>query len=200
MISFSAKDLCTRSCMQIKFFNENPDKRPKPNSNVLFGETFQHKVAEQTKGVIGEEMRGTFIYENICINFSNDIVTKDAIIEVKSVNRDVEDWYLESSLVQCAVYSALLRKTDGNLVTSKFFADMGNPIVETKVKPNIDYNLRFGDTLYCVEVNDEDKIIDFIIKKAKHCNTWDEAKIFDAQYKQKEFEILKDFFKYKLYE
>lgn len=200
MISFSAKDLCTRSCMQIKFFNENPDKRPKPNSNVLFGETFQHKVAEQTKGVIGEEMRGTFIYENICINFSNDIVTKDAIIEVKSVNRDVEDWYLESSLVQCAVYSALLRKTDGNLVTSKFFADMGNPIVETKVKPNIDYNLKFGDTLYCIEVNDEDKIIDFIIKKAKHCNTWDEAKIFDAQYKQKEFETLKDFFKYKLYE
>lgn len=200
MISFSAKDLCTRSCMQIKFFNENPDKRPKPNSNVLFGETFQHKVAEQTKGVIGEEMRGTFIYENICINFSNDIVTKDAIIEVKSVNRDVEDWYLESSLVQCAVYSALLRKTNGNLVTSKFFADMGNPIVETKVKPNIDYNLRFGDTLYCIEVNDEDKIIDFIIKKAKHCNTWDEAKIFDAQYKQKEFETLKDFFKYKLYE
>lgn len=200
MISFSAKDLCTRSCMQIKFFNENPDKRPKPNSNVLFGETFQHKVAEQTKGVIGEEMRGTFIYENICINFSNDIVTKDAIIEVKSVNRDVEDWYLESSLVQCAVYSALLRKTNGNLVTSKFFADMGNPIVETKVKPNIDYNLRFGDTLYCIEVNDEDKIVDFIIKKAKHCNTWDEAKIFDAQYKQKEFETLKDFFKYKLYE
>lgn len=200
MISFSAKDLCTRSCMQIKFFNENPDKRPKPNSNVLFGETFQHKVAEQTKGVIGEEMRGTFIYEDICINFSNDIVTEDAIIEVKSVNRDVEDWYLESSLVQCAVYSALLRKTDGNLVTANFFADMGNPIIETKVKPNIDYNLKFGDTLYCVEVNDEDKIVDFIIKKAKHCNTWDEAKIFDAQYKQKEFETLKDFFKYKLYE
>lgn len=200
MISFSAKDLCTRSCMQIKFFNENPDKRPKPNSNVLFGETFQHKVAEQTDGVIGEEMKGTFIYENICINFSNDIVTKNSIIECKSVNREVEDWYFESSLLQCAVYSALLRKTDGKLVTSKFFADMGNPIVETKVKPNIDYKLRFGDTLYCVEVNDEDKIVDFIIKKAKHCNTWDEAKIFDAQYKQKEFETLKDFFKYKLYE
>lgn len=196
MISFSAKDLCTRSCMQIMFFNEFPEKRPKPSTNMLYGETFQHKVAQQTRDVIGEEMRGTFICDDICINFSNDIVTKNSIIEVKSVNRDVEDWYLESSLVQCAVYSALLRKTNGNLVTSKFFADMGNPIVETKVKPNIDYNLRFGDTLYCIEVNDEDKIIDFIIKKAKHCNTWDEAKIFDAQYKQKEFETLKDFFKY----
>ena len=134
------------------------------------------------------------------IKFSNDIVTKNSIIECKSVNREVEDWYFESSLLQCAVYSALLRKTDGKLVTAKFFADMGNPIVETKVKPNIDYKLRFGDTLYCVEVNDEDKIVDFIIKKAKHCNTWDEAKIFDAQYKQKEFETLKDFFNYKLYE
>lgn len=200
MISFSAKDLCTRSCMQIKFFNEFPEKRPKPTTNMLYGETFQHKVAQQTKDVIGEEMRGSFVCDGICINFSNDIVTKNSIIEVKSVDRKVEDWYFQSSLLQCAVYSALLRKTDGNLVTAKFFADMGNPIVETKVKPNIDYNLKFGDTLYCVEVNDEDKIVDFIIKKAKHCNTWDEAKIFDAQYKQKEFETLKDFFNYKLYE
>ena len=47
MISFSAKDLCTRSCMQIRFFNENPDKRPKPNVNTIFGESFQHKVAEK---------------------------------------------------------------------------------------------------------------------------------------------------------
>ena len=200
MISFSAKDLCTRSCMQIKFFNEHPDKRPKPNSNILFGETFQHKVAEATKEVIGEEMRGTYNKDNICINFSNDIVTKNSIIECKSVNREVEDWYFESSLVQCAVYSSLLQKTNGDLITSKFFSDMGNPVIKTTVAKNIDYLLRFGEDCYKVTVNDADKIVDFILKKARATYTWDEAKTFDIQYKQKEFETLKDFFKYKLYE
>lgn len=196
MISFSAKDLCTRSCKQIKFFNEFPEKRPKPNTNTLFGETFQHKVAEQTSDVIGEEMRGSFICDDICINFSNDIVTKDSIIEVKSVDREVEDWYFKSSILQCAVYSALLQKTNGKLVTATFFAEMGNPIVETVVKPNVNYLLRFGSDLYEIKTDNTDKIIDFIVKKAKHCTTWDEAKIFDLQYKQKEYETLSNYFHY----
>ena len=196
MISFSAKDLCTRSCMQIRFFNENPDKRPKPNVNTIFGESFQHKVAETTKEVIGEEMRGTYIKDNICINFSNDIVTKNSIIECKSINREVEEWYFESSLVQCAVYSSLLQKTNGDLVTSKFFSDMGNPIIKTTVDKNIDYLLRFGENTYKVTVNDADKIVDFMLKKAKATYTYNEEKTFDLCYKQKEYETLKQYFNY----
>lgn len=196
MISFSAKDLCTRSCKQIMFFNVYPEKRPKPNANTVFGETFQHKVAEETNNVIGEEMRGSFIYDNMCINFSNDIVTTDSIIEVKSINREVEDWYFKSCLVQCAVYSALLQKSNGKLKTATFFAEMGNPIVETIVKPTVKYLLRFGDDLYDVKVDNADKIVDFILQKAKHCTNWDDANIFDLQYKQMEYKILNTYFHY----
>ena len=154
-------------------------------------------VAEESvQEVIGEEMRGTYIKNNICINFSNDIVTKNSIIECKSINREVEDWYFESSLVQCAVYSSLLQKTNGDLVTSKFFSDMGNPVIKTTVAKNIDYLLRFGEDTYNVTVNDADKIVDFILKKAKATYTWDEAKTFDFCYKQKEYETLKQYFNY----
>jgi len=196
MISFSAKDLCTRSCMQIMFFNEFPEKRPKPSTNMLYGETFQHKVAQQTRDVIGEEMRGTFICDDICINFSNDIVTKNSIIEVKSIDRKVEDWYFKSSILQCAVYSALLKKAEGKLVTATFFAEMGNPIVETNVNTDINYFLNFGGALFEVKVDDADKIVDFIVNKAKHCTSWEQAKEFDEKYKQKEYEILKHYFHY----
>ena len=91
--SFSAKDLCSRSCMQIRMFDLHPEKRHIPTMNTESGVTHQHQVALNTDDVIGEELRGTYINGNICINFSNDIVCKDKIIEVKSVNREVEDWY-----------------------------------------------------------------------------------------------------------
>ena len=101
-------------------------------------------------------MRGTYIKDNICINFSNDIVTKNSIIECKSINREVEEWYFESSLVQCAVYSSLLQKTNGDLVTSKFFSDMGNQIIKTTVDKNIDY-LALGHIHYYSENKLDDR-------------------------------------------
>jgi len=194
MVSFSAKDLCTRSCMQIKMFIEHPEKRPIPNLNIMMGEDFQRKVANQTFDVIGEEMRGTFIKNDICINFSNDIVTKNSIIEVKSVNGSVEDWYFNSSVVQCAIYSALLQKSDGCLVTSMFFTELGNPMIRTRVNPRIGYYLRFGDEMYRINVLNADKIVDFIVDKAKHCLSWDSAKEFDNMYKRKEYQILSKYF------
>lgn len=147
-------------------------------------------------------MRGTYIKDGICINFSNDIVTSDKIIEVKSVSKDrpLETWYLESSLLQCAVYQSLLKKSDRKLITAKFFADKGNPIVETTVKPNIGYVLKFGEETYSVTVNNEDKIVDFIVNKARHCEDWSDARNFDFQYKHKEFETLKKYFSYEKYE
>lgn len=196
IISFSAKDLCSRSCMQIKMFAEHPEKRPTPTPQVYEGESYQHQVAKTMADVIGEEMKGTLMKENICINFSNDIVCKDKIVEVKSVNGEVENWYLESSLLQCAVYNSLLKMTDGKLKTAKFFSDLGNPIIETTVNGNIKYFLKFGDDVYMVDIKDAKSIVDFILKKAKASLTWDSARAFDTIYKRKEFETLKPFFEY----
>lgn len=196
IISFSAKDLCSRSCMQIKMFAEHPEKRPTPTPQVYEGESYQHQVAKTMADVIGEEMKGTLMKENICINFSNDIVCKDKIVEVKSVNGEAENWYLESSLLQCAVYNSLLKMTDGKLKTAKFFSDKGNPIVETVVDDGIKYFLKFGNDIYLINVKDAGSIVRFILEKAKASMSWDSAKLFDAAYKRKEFETLKPFFDY----
>lgn len=198
MISFSAKDLCIRSCMQIKMFTDHPEMRPQPNFNTEFGQSFQHRIASMTKNVIGEEMRGSYIHNNICINFANDIVTNNSIIEVKSIinDRPIENWYFNSAITQCAIYKSLIERCGGELVTATFFSELGNPIIKTVVKPNIDYLLRFGEDTYKINVTNTDKIIDFILKKAHACLSWTDAKIFDYQYKHLEYETLKEYFTY----
>lgn len=195
--SFSAKDLCSRSAMQIRMFDLYPEKRPKPAQNAQIGITYQHQVALSTENLIGEELRGTYIQDNICVNFSNDIVCKGKIIEVKSVNREVEDWYFKSSLLQCAVYKSLLLKSNKKLITAKFFADLGNPIVETNVNDNIHYILYFGEDKYEINVNNPDYICEFLINKAKSTFDWNTAKLFDLKFKYKEFETLENCFSYK---
>lgn len=194
--SFSAKDLCSRSCMQIKMFDVHPEKRPVINANQQTGVSFQHQIATKTDNLIGEEMRGTYVKDGILINFSNDIVCPDKIIEVKSVNREIEDWYFNNSIYQCAVYKALLMKSNKKLVTSKFFVDLGNPYVETTVNNDVSYYLKFGNDLYLIQVNNADKIVEFIYNKAVASMDWDKAREFDANYKFKEYETLKDCFSF----
>ena len=196
--SFSAKDLCSRSCMQIRMFDLHPEKRPVPTMNTESGVTHQHQVALNTDDVIGEELRGTYINGNICINFSNDIVCKDKIIEVKSVNREVEDWYFNSCVLQCALYKSLLLKSNKQLITAKFYSDLGNPIVKTTVDDNIKYILYFGEKKYNIIVVNPDSIIEFFINKAKASFDWDSAKEFDLNYKFKEYETLKNYFRFEL--
>lgn len=58
MSSFSAKDLCTRSCMQIRMFMVHPEKRPQPTQNMIEGVLFQEKICSQQKDVIDQEMVG----------------------------------------------------------------------------------------------------------------------------------------------
>ena len=118
------------------------------------------------------------------------------VLKVKSVidGSNVEDWYFNSCVLQCAVYKSLLDKSNKHLITSKFFADMGNPVIETTINNDIKYYLRFGNSLYLVEVTNTDFIVDFIVKKAVASLEWDSAKNFDAKYKHKEFETLKDYF------
>lgn len=194
LVSFSAKDLCSRSAMQIKMFREKPELKPVPTINQLNGISYQDEVAKRVKGLIGQEMRGTYIKDNICINFSNDIVCEDKIIEVKTVRgTDGIDWYFDNSILQTAAYKALMENSNKKLVTSKFYVEQGNPYVETRMSV-FDYYLLFGVDLYKIEVNDGKKIVDFLVRKAKASLYWDTAREFDREFKRREFEVLKDTF------
>ena len=198
MNSFSAKDLCTRSCMQIKMFMMYPEKRPKPTQNMLKGVSFQEKIRDSVRNVIDQEMVGEVYDGDDTIRFSIDIVTSNAFIEVKSVDkeRELPDWYRNSSLLQCAVYYALLQVSDGELHTAKFRCDQGFQRIDCHADKNNPYVLVFGEEKYLISLLDKQAIIDFVIKKKNACLSWDEAKEFDKQYKQKEFEVLSKHFKY----
>ena len=60
-MDLSAKDLCSRSCMQIKMFHEHPELKPKPTFNMLEGERHHKEVVSKLKDVIGMEMGGCFL-------------------------------------------------------------------------------------------------------------------------------------------
>lgn len=193
----SAKDLCTRSAMQIKMFLEKPELKPKPNFNQQQGIIHQHKLIAKIPNVIGEEMGNYIEYRNFRLYFSNDILTKNSIIEVKNIDplREISDWYLKSSLVQCAIYSTLSYIVNYSFHTSKFFIDLGNePKKHQYDSNNIDYYLYFGSDKYKVIVTNFAKIKEFIFNKILALEDWNRAKYFDSLFKRKEFDYLIQYF------
>jgi len=201
MNTFSAKDLCTRSCMQIKMLTEHPEMRPQPSAMVSYGEKFQKAVADTIPNIIGEEMRGKYVNaaHAITINFSNDIVCADKIIEVKSVTGKYEPWYLQYSILQCAFYKSMMLLGARRLETASFYVNLGNPRVETDVNlRSIRYILIFGEEKYEIFVSDPYQIVGFFEHKAYCSLDWNTAKQWDEQYKHREYECLKEFINYKM--
>jgi len=201
MITFSAKDLCTRSCMQIKMLAEHPERKSPPSAMVYYGEAFQKAVARTIPNIIGEEMRGKYTNDRlgITINFSNDIVCNDKIIEVKSVNGKYEDWYLQSSILQCAFYKSMMLLGARHLETASFYVNLGNERVQTEIDPsrNIRYILIFGEEKYEIFVSNPYQIVGFFENKAVCSTDWTSAKRWDEMYKHREFECLAQYINYK---
>lgn len=189
------------SCMQIKMFAEHPERRPQPSAMVGFGERFQRAVANSIPNIIGEEMRGKYINNalGITINFSNDIVCDDKIIEVKSVHGKYEPWYLQSSILQCAFYKSMMILGARHLETASFYVNLGNKRVETDIDTSraIRYILIFGEEHYEIFVSDPYQIVGFFENKAINCGDWDSARKWDGMYKHHEYEALKQCIKYK---
>ena len=151
-------------------------------------------------------MGGCYTYGDTAIYFCIDIVREDCFVEVKSVlNENREDcltyptWYFEQSILQCAIYKALLMNMDGNtLVTPKFRLDAGYADRSIEVNKSMPYTLQFGGVgNYVVNVKDDTRLINFLKDKIKALKDYDTATAFDAKYKHREFDLLKDCFTYK---
>jgi hypothetical protein len=196
MNTFSAKDLVTRSCMQIRMLAEHPERKQQPSQMVEYGEKFQRAVADTITNVIGEEMRGTYTNGCLSIHFSNDIVCPDKIIEVKSVVGNAPEWYLRSSVLQCAFYKSMIMQGFNHLETASFLVNQGYERKAINVLPWINYVLIFGEEKFKVEVENPNAIINFFLRKAEACTDWNLAKNFDFVNKHREYEILSDYFKY----
>lgn len=199
MIYFSAKDLLNRSCKQLKFFIENPKAKPKPTVDQYNGIDYQHQIATSVDGLVGEEMGNYIEFDNIIVYFSNDIVTTSEIIEVKNINKEkpVAEYYRNNSILQSAVYYALTQECNRFLRTSAFHVNSGHDYKTAVLNRDFKYKLYFGNEKYEILLTNRSKLITFLKTKALYCLDWNKAKLFDEKYKRKEFEILKDCFKYK---
>lgn len=197
---FSLKDLCSRSCMQIKMFDEHPELKKKPSELMLKGSEYQESIAR----FLGDKLFGLEIgkcYETEDkdrIYLSNDIITNDnRIIEVKYLKDDipVEEWFFNSSILQCAIYFSFLDEGDV-MTTSKFYQDEGHDKQIYVVKNDIKYFLLFGTSLYEIKLLDPSNIREYILRKAHMCHTWDDARMWDNEHKHMEYKELSNCFTY----
>ena len=181
--------------------NAHPELKQPPSQDVLNGEKFQNAVADTIPNIIGQEMRGKYQSElyGVTINFSNDIVCPDKIIEVKSVRQPYPDWYLHSSILQCAFYKSMMLLGARHLETASFYVNLGNKRVTTEFGDetrSIKYILIFGEEKYEILVDNPYQIVSFFEYKAACCNDWTSAKRWDEKYKHREWDMLKNNIKY----
>ena len=208
-MDFSASDLCKRSAAQILYFIKSGTK-PDVTNRMLAGSVYQKNifdslVANGEKAF--DEMQGVYHCGDDNIYFCIDIVKPDGFIEVKSVfdengndATDYDDWYLASSLLQCAVYKSLLMNMEGNkLSTAQFRINEGVERREIDVDVNQPYYLKFGSVgTFEVKVKNSKPILDFLQKKIKSLSDFDSARAFDKKYRYNEFKILSQYFEYNI--
>ena len=203
MINRSAKDLISRSCLQLWYFEQLPPrevvKKKEPSRWQVEGSNFQDMIISTHFPNCFPEMCGVFEYNGNAVFFSNDICYKDKLIEVKWIDEESEvpDWYLQTSLVQCALYSSFIQSGCNLLHTAKFALRAGREHKVFKVNQDSPYYLRFGNDTYIVKVINPKPFIEYIKDKLDSIKDRYKAKRFDEKYKHREFELFKDSFEFR---
>lgn len=192
----SASDLVKRSALQIRFL------RLKRQSIITWrmqhGVVYQNKVAIEQKAEAAQEYRTTVQLGDLIIFACHDIITPNYLMEVKSITpgSKVEDWYLQSSLLQVAFYKSLLQISNGYVVTPKFRIKEGYEKNKMLINKDTPYLLKMGD-LSTWEVNtlNPDEIVSYFREKGEITfkDEWD-CKDYDAQHKFKHYDECKKFF------
>lgn len=187
---FSAASLVKSSAAQIIFYRNNPRTI---TQGITVGTEYQHKVSQLLGDNVVEEMRTSLqIGDDIIINACHDIVASNYILEVKMVTPyegAVDKWYLDSCILQCALFKALLMESDGHICTPKFMVDQGIKEISMDIDTQLRYLLMFGKALIEIEVPDSKALLRYFVNKAKATldNDYIKAKAWDSQHKHKEF-------------
>lgn len=189
---FSASNLVKKTCKQLKYLR---DKEKVTTEEQLAGEKHQHDIAERLGCC--EEMKTTFVHDDITIFACHDIVNNDFIAEVKDTSQfEVKEYYKQKSMLQAAFYKSLLMNTGGILTTPEFRRKQGYDKQEMVVDNNIEYRLMFGDETYKIEVGDSFSIISYFLVKAKtSLLSYEEILEYERYHKHKEYEELQGCFK-----
>ena len=92
-------------------------------------------------------------------------------MEVKNIDEgtEVAQWFLESSLLQCAFYKSLLLHSNGFVTTPKFRIKEGYSKESKRVDVNKPYILHIGNDEYKVSLKNKkgsEKILEYFYKIA----------------------------------
>lgn len=198
ILSFSGKDLVTRSAMQLCYMRNHKVERI-VNYNMIIGEQHQHDIAQRQKGVY-EEMKTVLRYNDIVISCCHDIVDRKSriVTEVKNIDPDrpLEEWYFRNSIVQCVLYSTICH-FNGNVFITPVFRIKQRFKQDGFFLTNIEYHLLFGKDEYNVIVKDYDIVLSYFLTKANCSKDYNSAKQYDEIHKFKHFEDLSNYFEYK---
>ena len=131
------------------------------------------------------------------VYFTNDIIlNENVVIEIKNVEGDYSEWYLNSSILQCAMYKALIMACGGHLSTAKFFIDLGNDRRTIQMSNGFSYFLYFGEDKYLIDIMECEPFLSFLRDKIKAIKGgYTSATNFDINFKHKEFEFLQKYIK-----
>lgn len=197
-IFFSLKELCSQSAMQLKYLRDNPNKKPKITDKQYSGINYQTEIFKKLNdNKITQECGNFCAIENIIIYYSNDIILQRSIIEVKNIIGDYNEYYLQNSLLQCAIYKSFIDYNNQYIYTSKFYENKINDKFHVQLPNNFKYFLLFGNQAFEIFNLDNRNLFDFIFSKALASLDYATAKDFDKVYKHNEFELLKHNFLYK---
>jgi len=200
-INFSCADLIKKSAKTICYFRKKKKQQEVTPAMIKGNQMAEKKTISELK-----EMRGTYNIDNLLIHYTFDEIQKKnnkiVLIEHKNIEdeSDVEEWYVNYSLLQVALYRALLEiNPSKEYFTAKFFRKEGFNTNYIKIEnEKIKSILYIGDKKYKVKINSAHEIVNFYITKAKATFDYDSAIEWDVKWKFKEWDYLKRYISYKL--
>lgn len=194
----SASDLVKRSALQIRYLRIKREQIL--TRRMLSGIAYQNKVAVELQAEDAQEFRTTLSVDDLTIFACHDIVTSDYIMEVKSIEEGskVEDWYIESSLLQTAFYKALLMCSDGKVFTPKFRIKEGYKRQMKQLDVNLPYRLKLGNLAsYEVNVVSPMELIKYFAEKGRITFlSREECVAYDKIHKFKHVSFCHDYYTY----
>jgi hypothetical protein len=196
-MKFSASELVKRSASQL-LYKEIKKIEFEATPRQYRGNTYADEVVKKEEA--SAEKRGIVTINDDLLFFCIDMVKKNKFVEIKMVEdmETVEDWYLNSSILQSTLYATLLTKVK-TLDTPKFRKKEGYKQEVLVMPDKWGFELWFGTDKY--QIFPDERIYEHyinkmqVIKDGVKSGSYDNCRVLDAKYKFKEFSIYKPKFK-----
>lgn len=196
-MNFSASELVKRSASQLVYKEVKKLEwiaTPRQWEGVKYSEEVVRKEEASS------EKRGIVKVAEHLLFFCVDLVKDSLFAEIKMVDNQesYEEWYLESSIMQSVFYASLLKDLK-TLDTPKFRKKEGFAQEITVIPEDFRYELWFGTEKFSILPSNVIKehylqkleVVAYGVER----KNYDNARIFDSNFKHKEFQIFKPTYK-----